>query len=138
MAEEFETDSSVRCYHVHQDNWTHVVGEQLLCKREEGNPRDHYAVAIKKSGDIVGHVPRNISTVCSLFCSAIFCVVTGRRRYSRYLPQGGMEIPYKYRFLGNGKEIKKVESYIIKAAHYSSSSMGEDTIEQLSNSKKLL
>ena len=124
-----------------RDNWTPVVGEQLLCEREEGNPRDRYALAIKKSGNIVGHVPHSISTVCSLFIrrgGAILCVVTGRRRYSKDLLQGGMEIPCKYCFLGNGKEIKKVESYITKAAYYSPSSMGEDTIEQSSSSKKLL
>ena len=34
MAEaEFETDSSVRGYHVYQDNWTHVIGERLHCER---------------------------------------------------------------------------------------------------------
>ena len=32
MAEaEFETDSSVRGYHVCQDNWTPVIGELLNC-----------------------------------------------------------------------------------------------------------
>ena len=125
-----------------QDNWTPVVVEQLLCEREEGNPRDHYAVAIKKNCDTIGHMPHNISTVCSLFIrrgGVIFCVVTGWHRYSRGLPQGGMEIPCKYRFVGNGKEIKKVESYVTKskAGHYLPSSMGEDTIEQSSNNEKI-
>ena len=36
--EEFETNSSVRSYHMYQDDWTPVVEEQLLCEREEGNP----------------------------------------------------------------------------------------------------
>ena len=88
MAEEFETDSSVRGY---QGNWTSIIGKQLNCEREDENPRDRYAVAIKRSGNILGHVPRNISTLCSLFLrrgGAIYCVVTGRRRYSRDLPQG--------------------------------------------------
>ena len=62
MAEaEFETDSSVRGYHVYQDNWTPVIGERLNCEREEENSRDRYAVAIRKIGDTVGHVPRSIS-----------------------------------------------------------------------------
>ena len=139
---QFEINSSIRSYHVYQDNWTPVVGEQLLCKREEGNPRDRYALAIKKTRDTMGHVSHNISTVCSLFIrrgGAIFCMVTGWHRHSRDLPQGGIEIPCKYRFVGNGKEIKKVESYVTKskAAHYLSSSMGKDTIEQSSNSEKL-
>ena len=34
MAEvEFETDSSVRGYHVYQDNWTPVIGERFHCER---------------------------------------------------------------------------------------------------------
>jgi len=44
MAEEtreFKTDSFVRGYHV---RWMPVIGGE----REEGNPRDRYAVAIKK------------------------------------------------------------------------------------------
>ena len=36
MAEaEFETDSSVRGYHVYQDNWTPVIGERLNCERRK-------------------------------------------------------------------------------------------------------
>ena len=47
MAEEtreFETDSFVCSYHVYL---TPLIGEKLVYKREEGNPRDRYAVAIK-------------------------------------------------------------------------------------------
>jgi len=40
MAEEtreFKTDSFVSSYHVY---WTPVIEEQLVCEREEENPRD--------------------------------------------------------------------------------------------------
>jgi len=43
MAEEtrkFKTDSFVHGYQ------TPVIGEQLVCEGEEGNPRDRYAVAV--------------------------------------------------------------------------------------------
>jgi len=33
--------------------WMLVIGEKLVCEREEGNPRDQYAVAVKKSGNII-------------------------------------------------------------------------------------
>ena len=56
MAEEFETDISVRSYHVYQGNWTPIICEQLNCEREDENRRDRYAVAIKRSGNIVGRV----------------------------------------------------------------------------------
>jgi len=42
---ELETNSFVHSYHV---CWTVVIGEQLVCEREKGNPRDQYAVAVKK------------------------------------------------------------------------------------------
>ena len=140
MAEaEFETNSSVRGYQVYQDNWTPVIGERLNCEREEENSRDRYAVAIRKSGDTVGHVQCSISTFCSVFIrrgGTIFCVVTGRRRYSMDLPQGGMEIPCKYRFVGNGREIKKVRSYITKPVTRLPSSRDEDKIGQSSSNEK--
>ena len=135
MAEaEFETESCVRGYHIYQEHWSPVIGERLIvnCEQEEGNAQDRYAVAIKIGRDTVGHVPRCISTLCSLFIrrgGTIFCVVTGRRRYSRDLPQGGMEIPCKYRFVGGGKEIKKVRSYITKPVNHLPSSR-DDRIQQ--------
>jgi len=36
---EFKTDSFVSGHHV---CWMLVIGEQLVCEREEGNPRDCY------------------------------------------------------------------------------------------------
>ena len=50
-----------------------------------------------RGGDqIVGHVPRIISTICSLFIrrsGLLVCIVNGLQRYSLDLPQGGLEIP---------------------------------------------
>jgi len=43
MAEEtkeFKTDSSVHSYHLCKENFMPLIGEQLVCEREEGNPRD--------------------------------------------------------------------------------------------------
>jgi len=34
---EFKTDSFVCGYHAY---WTSVIGGQLVCERQEGNPRD--------------------------------------------------------------------------------------------------
>jgi hypothetical protein len=43
------------------------LGQILLCAIEERNPEDPYAVAIVRNGAIVGHVPRAISCVSSLY-----------------------------------------------------------------------
>jgi len=48
MAEEtreFKTDHFVHGYHM---CWTLIIAEQLVCERKEGNPRNRYAIAVKK------------------------------------------------------------------------------------------
>ena len=91
-----ERNCCVRGYYVYKDLWKAVIDEELECKRETTNSKDRYAVAVFKNGEIVGHLPRMISRVCSLFIRrgrVIICRVTGRQRYSSDLPQGGLEIP---------------------------------------------
>ena len=115
MVGECETDSCIRGYHVYQDRWLPIIGERLECRRESGNPRDPYAVAVRKGDEIVDRVPRYISTLCSLFIrhgGAVYSIVLGGRRYSRDLPQGGMEIPCRLHFVGNRGELKKVKSFL--------------------------
>ena len=88
----FEISSFIRGHHIYKSIWTPILKEQLDCVREESNPKDRYAVAVLKNGEIVGHVPRRISAACSLFIhrkGKITCVVTGHRHYSVDLPQGG-------------------------------------------------
>ena len=38
----------------------------------------------------------------------ISCEITGQRKYSRDLPQGGLEVPCVLTFKGDEKEIKKL------------------------------
>ena len=86
----------VRGYHVYRDVWAASIGELLPCEREAGNASDRYAVAVMKDFAVVGHVPRKISTICSIFLrrgGTIDCHITGCKRYSRDLVQGGLEVP---------------------------------------------
>ena len=49
---------------------------------------DQYAVAVLKIDNIVGHIPRKISLICSLFLArglAITCMSMEGRRYSSQL-----------------------------------------------------
>ena len=115
--EEFQKESCVRGYHVYKDVWNAVLGEELLCQREAGNSSDLYAVAVLKDGTTVGHLPRKISRICTLFIrrgGTISCLVNGRRKYSADLPQGGMEIPCLLLFKGESKEIKKLVKLLSK------------------------
>ena len=71
-------------YHVYGEIWTAVLDEQLFCEREIGNVVDRYVVAAKNDSRItVGHLPRKISRICSIFlmgAGTITATVTGRRR----------------------------------------------------------
>ena len=60
--------SCVRGYHEYQRVWMAAVGEELHFEREtRRNPRYPYAIVVKKDGITVGHLPRKISRICSLF-----------------------------------------------------------------------
>ena len=59
------------------------------------NVMDPYAVLVIKDSIVIEHLPRKISAECSIFIDLgrrINCCVTGSRRYSQDLPQGGLEI----------------------------------------------
>ena len=64
----FVLESDVRGFHVYRPAaWTPVLGEELTAEREPGNSEDPFAVRLKKGGETVGHVPREISKICWLF-----------------------------------------------------------------------
>ena len=84
----------------------------MQCARESDNSNDRYAVAVRKNNAVVGHVPRKISRVCALFLErngAITCTITGPRRRSADLPQGGMELPCVLAFSGDHSDLLKVK-----------------------------
>ena len=79
------------------------------------NSKDPFAVAVVKSRVTVGHIQRKISSICSMFLrhgGTINCRVTASRRYSRDLPQGGLEVPYVLTFQGGAKDIAKVSKLV--------------------------
>ena len=82
----FSLEAMVRGYHVHCSIWEALLNEVLHCSRDTSNTKDPYAVSVIKSGTgVFGHVPKKISTACSIFIrrgGSITCKVTGSRRYS--------------------------------------------------------
>ena len=98
--------------------WSSVLDEELPCQRETGNISDPFAVSVLKDGVIVGHVPRKISSICSLFLlrnGSIICHVSGHRRFSEDLPQGDVEIPCTMIFEGDAKRTTKAKDLIESA-----------------------
>jgi len=65
-----------------------------------------------KDDVIIGHFPRVLSRLCSLFIArggTITCIINGARRYSADLAQGELEVPCKLKFLSTSKEIEKLK-----------------------------
>ena len=131
----FQIEGMVRGYHYYKDIWEAVIGEELECEREHGNIHDLYAVAVKqKSGVTVGHLPKRISSVCSLFLrrgGLIWCTVSGSRRYSSDLEQGGLEIPCTITFdIGSNDSLEKKAEKLVKSALTTSSAKPNSTIAE--------
>ena len=65
---QIQFNSCVSRYQVYQDRWLPLQGEMLASQCEEdSNVYDPFAVKLVKPRVIVGHVPRRISSTCSLF-----------------------------------------------------------------------
>ena len=109
-----EFNSYIRGYHAYKEDWAPTTGEELVLRRELENDKDHYAVAVVKDGEIVGHVPYNLSRTVSHFlrrtCNTGFAEVTGP-----YINRGtgyGLEVPCTYKFFGPELYIKKLKEVI--------------------------
>ena len=57
----------IRGYHEYQSVWQVALDEKLKCVREVGNRSDVFAVAVVRTGETVGHLPKlsSISCICS-------------------------------------------------------------------------
>ena len=72
-------------------------------------------MAVIKSSVTVGHIPWKISSVCPVFLrrgDRIRCLVTGSRRFSTDLPQGGLEVPCLLIFEGREKDVAKAKRLV--------------------------
>ena len=109
--EMLSTESFIRGYHAYMDIWTPVEDEMLRLIPE---PVDRNAVAVMKEGQIVGHVPFNLSPIISLFLrrdvNKAFARVTGGKvnRGAGY----GLEIQFVYQFYGPKPYIDKLREVI--------------------------
>ena len=76
----YRMESCIRGFNIYEEVWTPFIGERLGCADERSNREDPFAVAIKRGTETVGHIPRTISCVCTLFLrqrGSISCEVTG-------------------------------------------------------------
>ena len=73
---------------------TYIGGTRVVGVRKKvlKKASDQYAVATKKRRDYQAPLPRKVSWVCSQFLQQ-GGTVTGHRKYSADLAQGGLEVP---------------------------------------------
>ena len=60
---ELRKDSVVRDHDVYKSIWTPVIGGKLYLEPEGSNKHDEYAVAVRKDGETIGHVPLSFSHI---------------------------------------------------------------------------
>ena len=93
--------------------WNPEIGEELEVLPENNNKHDLYAVSVLKNGDIVGHVPRELSKTIKFFLgtpgSSVSCRITGRRKKGL-----GLEVPCIYTAKGKLPYIKRLKKLIDK------------------------
>ena len=83
-------ESCVHGFHVYQDISMPTTGERISCQMEDSNAFGPYNVAIRKSANVIGHIPGKISAACSLFVQkggTLTCIAN-----YQFLPQGGLQI----------------------------------------------
>ena len=94
-----EFSAAVRGYHYYGSIWFPEKEEQLDCSHDFGNVFDVFAIkTCKLDGTVVGHLPREISTVTKFLLDrdARISAILTSTDYRRYpLVQGGLEIACK-------------------------------------------
>ena len=102
----------VRGYHVYKEVWALAIGKEFVCHQDRGSDHDRHAVSVhEEEEDVLGHLPREISSVAFFFLEHDGCItgkVTSRRRYCHQ--RGGMEIPCQLLFVGKQKHIQKLKT----------------------------
>ena len=74
-----------------------------------------YVIAVEQDSEIVGHLPRTISTPYHLFLQrggSITCIITGPRQFSNDLPQERLEVPCTLNFEGALNNIEKIKKLL--------------------------
>ena len=118
--EEFEFECCVRGHHVYESNWDAKIGSKLKPshkKRPSALVEDKYAMVLKFYDTTVGHVPKFLSKITYFFLKLggdLVVKITGQRRYSRDLDQGGMELPGTYVFTSTDAEMHAKLEMLVK------------------------
>ena len=104
MLEDIKTESKLKPCH---EKWPSALVE------------DKYAMALKFNDTTAGHVPKFLSEITHFFLKVkgnLVVKITGQRRYSWDLDQGGMELPSTYVFTSTDAEMYAKLEMLVKEA----------------------
>ena len=96
---EFNVRCCIRGYHIYQTQWNTEIGARWATApetRPEALVEDKYVIAVINNGEAVGHIPKFLTKLTFFFLKnggKLHITVTGPRRYSADLKQGGLELP---------------------------------------------
>ena len=86
--------AAVRGYHYYRRFWRSKENENLICLYEAGNPFDRFAIkTVNESGEIVGHLPKEISRVTKYFLdrgASMYCKLSSEHYRRPPSVQGGL------------------------------------------------
>ena len=108
-------DSVIRGFHVYRTYWTPKIGQILTTTRDKLNINDRYAISVLEDNVIIGHLPKEISKICSYFLKrngSIQCQVTDTNYKRSDIPKGGLEIPAILIFFGEERDIVRLEQLL--------------------------
>ena len=115
----FETTSNVKGCHVYQGIWVPKIGETLSTEREPGNPKDKYAVCVKKLVCIVGHLSLgktgNFAKTIFYFLRAdkySICEVEITGKPANLGNGEGMQVPCKLKLTGRSKFVNVLQNSV--------------------------
>ena len=111
LEKEFTVQCCITGYHTYQSQWYAEVGAELGAvphTRTTALVKDKYAIAVKNGEQTVGHIPMSLSKLTFLFLrydGKVSIKVSGPRKYSVDLIQGGLELPAEFTFQTSNEKL---------------------------------
>ena len=107
-----EIKTYIKGYHAYKSTWSPTIGEQLVAEHEPNNSHDKFAVAIIKSGKVVGHLKKGKSGWFAESISYFLkypkssCSVEITEEKANFGYKQGLQIPCAVKIDGEAKHIE--------------------------------
>ena len=100
----------VRGYHIFKSFWEAPVGSVLIAKHED-DPQSLIHDKFTNDSVTASHIPKFMSKLTHFFLNHgghMKCEITGRKKYSKDLELGGLEIPARLKISNTNKKMTNV------------------------------